>query len=158
MSSLYELHVKEATGNVIPMTEYEGKVLLIVNTASKCGFTPQFTELQELYDRYKDQGFAVLGFPCSQFHDQEYDDIEQTLEHCQLNYGVTFPMFAKIDVNGPHAAPLYRYLTESKKGMFGSDIKWNFTKFLLNRKGEVVSRYAPQTKPSKIAGDIEELL
>ena len=158
MSSLYELHVKEATGNVIPMTEYEGKVLLIVNTASKCGFTPQFTELQELYDRYKDQGFAVLGFPCSQFHDQEYDDIEQTLEHCQLNYGVTFPMFAKIDVNWPHAAPLYRYLTESKKGMFGSDIKWNFTKFLLNRKGEVVSRYAPQTKPSKIAGDIEELL
>lgn len=158
MSSLYELRVKEPSGTVIPMTQYEGKVMLIVNTASKCGFTPQFTELQELYDRYKDQGFVILGFPCSQFNDQEYDDIAQTLEHCQLNYGVSFPMFAKVDVNGPQAAPLFRYLTEAKKGLFGSDIKWNFTKFLLNRQGEVVSRYAPQTKPSKIASDIEELL
>ncbi|MGZ9583954.1 glutathione peroxidase [Paenibacillus marinisediminis] len=159
MPSLYELHVKQPSGNMLPMSDYEGKVLLIVNTASKCGFTPQFEELQALYEQYKEQGLVVLGFPCSQFNDQEFSDMQETLDFCQMNYGVTFPMFAKVDVKGAQASPLFRHLTSEKKGLFGSeDIKWNFTKFLIDRSGQVVNRYAPQTKPSKIAKDIEELL
>ena len=158
MSNFYELQVKQATGNMIQMQEYEGKVLLIVNTASKCGFTPQFKELQELYDRYKDRGLEILGFPSSQFNDQEFDNMQETMEFCQLNFGVNFPMFAKVDVKGKFASPLFQHLTEEKKGILGSEIKWNFTKFLVDRNGKVVKRYAPQTNPSKIAGDIEELL
>lgn len=158
MSSLYPIQVKNAAGHMIPMSTYEGQVILIVNTASKCGFTPQFKDLQLLYDRYHEKGLVVLGFPCAQFNNQEFGDLSDTLNHCQLNFGVTFPMFAKVDVKGAEASPLFRYLTAEKKGLLGSGIKWNFTKFLIDRQGQIVNRYAPQTSPSKIAADIEALL
>ncbi|MDP1804693.1 MAG: glutathione peroxidase, partial [Acidimicrobiales bacterium] len=137
---------------------YEGKVVLVVNTASKCGFTPQFAGLQELYETYKDRGLVILGFPCDQFGHQEPGDEGEISEFCQLNYGVTFPMFAKIDVNGKDAHPVYEWLRSAKGGVLGDRIKWNFTKFLVNRDGEVVQRYATATKPAKLATDIEKLL
>lgn len=158
MGSIYDFEVKKANGEMLSLKEYEGKPLLIVNTASKCGFTPQFGGLQELYEEYKDQGLTVLGFPCDQFNDQEFDNIDETTEFCQVNYGVTFPIFAKIDVNGDHADPLFNHLTSEKKGMLSKKVKWNFTKFLVDRDGQVVDRYAPQTAPEKLAEDVEKLL
>ena len=142
-----------------PFADYAGKILLIVNTASKCGFTPQYTGLESLYQRFRDRGLLVLGFPCNQFGAQEPGDASEIASFCQTNYGVSFQMFAKVDVNGDKSHPLYRYLKKSAPGLLGSEgIKWNFTKFLLNRKGEVTKRYAPATTPDAIAEDIETLL
>ncbi|GMB08212.1 glutathione peroxidase [Thermolongibacillus altinsuensis] len=157
--SIYDFTVKTIRGEEKSMADYKGKVLLIVNTASKCGFTPQYKELQELYDEYKDKGFEVLGFPCNQFGQQEPGTESEIESFCQVNYGVTFPMFAKVDVNGEHAHPLFVYLTEKAPGIFGTKIiKWNFTKFLVDKNGNVVGRFAPQTKPSDLKGEIEKLL
>ncbi|MGX1983012.1 glutathione peroxidase [Thermolongibacillus altinsuensis] len=157
--SIYDFTVKTIRGEEKSMADYKGKVLLIVNTASKCGFTPQYKELQELYDEYKDKGFEVLGFPCNQFGQQEPGTESEIESFCQVNYGVTFPMFAKVDVNGEHAHPLFVYLTEKALGIFGTKIiKWNFTKFLVDKNGNVVGRFAPQTKPSDLKGEIEKLL
>ncbi|OLS33703.1 glutathione peroxidase [Bacillus sp. MRMR6] len=158
MKTVYDFKVKMINGELKSLDEYEGKPLLIVNTASKCGLTPQFKGLQELNDRYHDQGLEILGFPCDQFNNQEFDSIEETTSFCQLNYGVTFPIFAKIYVNGENADPLFVYLKEQKKGLLSKNIKWNFTKFLVDRNGNVVERYAPTTDPSKIEEDIVKLL
>jgi len=158
MASVYDFEVTKANGEQISLEDYKGQPLLIVNTASKCGFTPQFSGLQNLYEAYKDEGLMILGFPSDQFNNQEFDNIDDTTEFCQVNYGVTFPMMAKVDVNGDEADPLFTYLTVEQKGLLSNKIKWNFTKFLINRDREVIKRYAPQTKPEKIAKDIEDLL
>lgn len=158
MKTVYDFTVKKPNGQEQSLRNYEGKPMLIVNTASKCGLTPQFKGLQEVYDEYKEQGLEILGFPCGQFNDQEFDNIEETTEFCQLNYGVSFPMFAKIDVNGANADPLFAFLKEQKGGLLTKDIKWNFTKFLVDRNGQVVKRYAPTTEPEKIKNDLEKLL
>ncbi|MBL4953760.1 glutathione peroxidase [Neobacillus sp. YIM B02564] len=158
METVYDFTVKMTDGNEKSMREYEGKILLIVNTASKCGFTPQFEGLQKLYEKYKEQGFVVLGFPCDQFKNQEFSNIDETLQFCQKKYGVTFPMFAKIDVNGEKEHPLYTFLKDQKGGILSKNIKWNFTKFLVDRNGKVVERYSPTTKPSKIEEDIVSIL
>jgi glutathione peroxidase len=158
MNTVYDFTVKKTNGENKSIGDYAGKPLLIVNTASKCGLTPQFTGLQELYKKYHEKGLEILGFPCGQFNNQEYDNIEETTEFCQLNYGVSFPMFAKVDVNGADADPLFAFLKEQKGGLLTKDIKWNFTKFLIDRNGQVVKRYAPTTEPSKIEEDIAELL
>lgn len=158
MKNVYDFTVKKPNGQEQSLSDFEGKPLLIVNTASKCGLTPQFKGLQELYDAYHEQGLEILGFPCGQFNNQEYDNIEETTEFCQLNYGVSFPMFAKIDVNGVKADPLFTFLKEQKGGVLTKDIKWNFTKFLVDRNGKVVKRYAPTTEPEKIKNDLAELL
>jgi glutathione peroxidase len=146
----------------VSLAEFRGKVLLIVNTASKCGFTPQYAGLEELYRAYKNRGFAVLGFPCNQFGAQEPGTEAEIGAFCEKNYGVSFPLFAKIDVNGPHAHPLYRFLIRRKPGVFGifgaGGIKWNFTKFLVDRKGRVAGRYGPSTTPEKLSVTIERLL
>ena len=154
MENIYEFEVKKPNGSTQSLREYEGKTLLIVNTASKCGLAPQFKGLQELYEKFNNKGFEVLGFPSDQFNNQEYDDINETTQFCQVNYGVTFPMYAKIDVNGDHADPLFQYLTTEQKGLLSKKIKWNFTKFLINKNGQVVARYAPTTSPEKIEKDI----
>jgi glutathione peroxidase len=154
MTNVYDFTVKLTNGHQKELSDYEGKPLIIVNTASKCGFTPQFKGLQELYDKYQDRGLEILGFPCDQFNNQEFDNIEDTTEFCQLNYGVKFPIFAKIDVNGENADPLFTFLKEQKKGILSKNIKWNFTKFLVDSKGNVVERYAPTTDPSKIEEDL----
>lgn len=157
--SIYEFKAMTIKGEEKALSEYEGNVMLVVNTASNCGFTPQFKELQELYETYKNQGFIILGFPSNQFMNQEPGTNQDIQEFCQLNYGVTFPMFGKVDVNGANAHPLFTYLTENEKGLLGSkSIKWNFTKFLINQKGEVVKRYAPSTNPISIQKDIDKLL
>ena len=158
MKSVYDFEVKKTNGTMQSLKDYEGKPLLIVNTASKCGLAPQFKGLQELYENFNNKGFEVLGFPCDQFNSQEYDDINKTTEFCQINYGVTFPIYAKIDVNGDNADPLFQYLTSEQKGLLSKKIKWNFTKFLVDKKGQVVERYAPTTAPEKIKKDIKELL
>ena len=158
MNSIYNFTVQLPNGKEKSLNEYEGKPLIIVNTASKCGLTPQFKGLQELYDIYKDQGLEVLGFPCDQFNNQEFDNIEETTQFCQMNYGVTFTMFAKIDVNGDHADPLFTFLKEQKKGVLSKNIKWNFTKFLIDGNGQVVERYAPTTDPAKMEEDIIKVL
>lgn len=158
MTSVYDFDVKKPNGDMLSLKEFAGKPLLIVNTASKCGFTPQFGGLQTLYDQYKDDGLVVLGFPCDQFNNQEFDDIDETTEFCQVNYGVTFPMMAKVDVNGDAADPLFDHLTSEQKGMLSKKVKWNFTKFLVDREGNVVERYAPQTAPEKLASDVAKLL
>jgi glutathione peroxidase len=159
MMTVYQFDAKKITGETISLNEFNGKVLLIVNTASKCGFTPQYKELQQLYEKYHEKGFEVLGFPCNQFMNQEPGDESEIQFFCEVNYGVTFPMFAKVDVKGKNAHPLFVYLTENAPGLMGTKgIKWNFTKFLIDRTGHVVSRYAPSTNPSEIAGDIENLL
>ena len=158
MKTVYDFKVKKTNGQEQSLSNYEGKPMLIVNTASKCGLTPQFKGLQELYDQYQEQGLEILGFPCGQFNNQEFDNIDETTEFCQLNYGVSFPMFAKIDVNGAAADPLFVFLKEQKGGVLTKDIKWNFTKFLVDRNGQVVKRYAPTTEPEKIKNDLEELL
>ncbi|MBG9587120.1 glutathione peroxidase [Cytobacillus firmus] len=158
MTTIYDFEVKKTNGELKSLKEYEGKPLIIVNTASKCGLTPQFKGLQELYEKYKDKGLEILGFPCDQFNNQEFDNIEETTEFCQLNYGVSFPIFAKIDVNGDNADPLFAYLKEQKKGILSKNIKWNFTKFLVDQGGQVVERYAPTTEPRKIEDDLTKLL
>ncbi len=156
--SIYDYKVCTANGEEVSMTEYFGKVLLIVNTATGCGFTPQYDGLQKLYDKYKDKGLEILDFPCNQFGHQAPGTEKEIKEFCTLKYKTTFPLFAKIDVNGKCAEPLFKYLKREKGGFLGDDIKWNFTKFLVSRDGTVVERYAPITKPEKIENDILKLL
>lgn len=158
MASVYDFSVERPNGTLQSMKDYEGLVTVIVNTASKCGFTEQFKELQKLYEDYRDQGFVVLGFPSDNFMNQEFDSIEKTLSFCERNYGVTFPMFNKVDVVGSNSAPLFSFLVEQKKGLLTEGIKWNFTKFLVDRKGNVVDRFAPQTSPDKMRRAIEKLI
>lgn len=159
MASIYEFSSPRLNGQEQDISAYKGKVMLIVNTASKCGFTPQFEGLEILYKDLKDKGLEILGFPCNQFGKQDPGSNDEIGEFCQINYGVSFPMFAKVDVNGPEAAPLYQYLKSEKKGVLGTQrIKWNFTKFLVNKDGEVVKRFAPSDKPEKIRSAIEALL
>ena len=156
--NIYDFAVKDSKGNDVPLSNYKGKVLLIVNTATACGFTPQYKDLQDLYLKYKDQGFEILDFPCNQFGKQAPGTNEEITSFCEMKYKTTFTTFAKIDVNGENADPLYKYLKENSKGFLGDSIKWNFTKFLIDREGNVVDRYAPITNPSKISGTIEKLL
>lgn len=157
--SLYDIEVESLSGEKSDLSRYRGQVLLVVNTASKCGFTPQYQGLQELYDRYRDRGLVVLGFPCNQFGSQEPGDEAEIGAFCQKNYGVTFPMHAKIDVNGKGAHPLYALLKARAKGLLGSEaIKWNFTKFLVDREGHVVERFGSVTKPEQMEDEIEALL
>jgi len=157
--SIYDFDVKNIDGKFISMRQYKGKVLLIVNVASKCGFTPQYEGLEKLYDTYKDEGFMVLGFPSNQFMSQEPGSNKEIKFFCQKTYDVAFDMFEKVDVNGDDADPLYKFLKKEKGGFMWMDgIKWNFTKFLVDRKGNVVKRYGPSTKPSEINVDIEKLL
>lgn len=153
--SIYDFEVKTISGEVISMNTFKNKVLLIVNVASKCGFTEQYAGLENLYKTYKDKGLVILGFPCNQFMNQEPLNEEEIKSFCSLTYGVTFPMFAKIEVNGENAHPLYKYLKEAQKGLLGSEaIKWNFTKFLVDKNGTVINRYAPATKPESLEVDI----
>lgn len=154
----YDFKARKMNGQEVKMEEYKGKVVLVVNTASKCGLTPQFEGLEELYKGYKDKGLEILGFPCNQFANQDNGSNEEIHEFCQLNYGVTFTMFEKIDVNGQNAHPLYKFLRKEAKGLFSDKIKWNFTKFLIDSHGNVIKRYAPTEKPDKIKKDIENLL
>jgi glutathione peroxidase len=157
--SVYDFSAARLQGGETRLDEFRGNVLLIVNTASECGFTPQYAGLEKIYRQYKDRGLVVLGFPCNQFGGQEPGDAGVIADFCQANFGVTFPMFAKIDVNGEGAHPLYAYLKSQGKGLLGTEaIKWNFTKFLVDRDGKVVDRYAPTTKPEDLAPDIEALL
>lgn len=159
MTSIYSFSATALNGEPVSLERYQGKVMLIVNTASECGFTPQYAGLQQLHEQYAARGLAVLGFPCNQFGKQEPGDAAQIGSFCEKNYGVSFQMFDKIDVNGAGAHPLYRFLTEEAPGLLGLEaIKWNFTKFLVDRNGNVVKRYAPVTKPESIAADIEKLL
>lgn len=159
MSNVYQFEANSLSGQPVPLTEFRGKVLLIVNTASECGFTPQYAGLQTLQDSYQTRGFDVLGFPCNQFGKQEPGDADQIGAFCESRFHVTFPMFDKIDVNGAGAHPLYKWLTSEKPGVLGTHaIKWNFTKFLLRRDGTIFKRYAPTTKPEEIRADIETLL
>lgn len=157
--TIYDFQVKSIDGSDVPLATYRGSVLLIVNVASKCGFTPQYTGLEALYRKYKDQGLVVLGFPCNQFGGQEPGAEAEIQSFCDLNFGVTFPLFSKIDVNGPHAHPLYGFLKTAKPGILGTEgIKWNFTKFLIDRNGEPIQRYAPGDKPDAIEPDIQAAL
>ncbi|MCY8515078.1 glutathione peroxidase [Bacillus atrophaeus] len=157
--SIYDIEVRTITGEETTLRPFAGKVMIIVNTASKCGFTPQLKQLQELYDTYQQEGLEILGFPCNQFMNQEPGDETSIQEFCKKNYGVTFPMFAKIDVNGAKAHPLFTYLTEQVKGMLGTKaIKWNFTKFVVDKKGNIVGRYSPNTNPKEIEDTILKLL
>jgi glutathione peroxidase len=157
--SIYDYSATAINGKEVSLSEYKGKVILIVNTASKCGFTPQFEGLENLYKELANDGLAIIGFPCNQFGNQDPGSDGEIEEFCQLNYGVSFPMFSKIDVNGSGTHPLYKYLKSEAKGLLGSkNIKWNFTKFLVSRDGEVVKRYAPTDKPSAIKADIKKLL
>ena len=157
--SIYQYQVNTLKGQKLSMEEYKGKVLLIVNTASKCGLTPQYKGLQELYDKFNDQSFEILGFPSNQFAEQEPGSNDEIAEFCQMNYGVSFPMFEKIKVNGDEAHPLFKHLKDSAPGILGSKaIKWNFTKFLIDQNGNIVKRYSPQTTPDKIEADIAKLL
>ena len=159
MAKIYDFAVNDIHGKAQKLEHYKDKVLLIVNTASKCGFTPQYKGLEALHKKLHTRGLEVLGFPCNQFGAQEPGDAQEIESFCEINYGVTFPLFEKIDVNGADAAPLYRYLKKEKPGLLGSEaIKWNFTKFLVDRKGNVIDRYAPNVEPEAIAGDIEKLL
>ena len=156
--SIYDFNVKDGRGVEQSMSQFRNKVLLIVNTATGCGFTPQYKGLQELYDKYREQGFEILDFPCNQFGHQAPGTNEEIDSFCTLRYKTTFPRFAKIDVNGDNEEPLFRFLKQEKGGFMGDDIKWNFTKFLISREGRVVERYAPVSKPEKIGQDILKLL
>lgn len=157
-TNFYELSAKSLQGKQIEMNSYEGKIVIVVNTASKCGFTPQYEALENLYKKYKDQGLVILGFPCNQFGKQEPGDAKSISEGCLINYGVSFPMFEKIDVNGANTHPIFQYLKHNGKGIFGNSIKWNFTKFVIDKKGKVVKRYAPITSPYKMEDEIIKLL
>ncbi|MDP2165457.1 MAG: glutathione peroxidase [Hydrogenophaga sp.] len=159
MSSIYDFEAQQINGQDISLSEYRGKVMLIVNTASKCGFTPQFGGLEELHKAYTGKGLVVLGFPCNQFGSQDPGADGEIAEFCQVNYGVSFPMMGKIDVNGPAAHPLYKWLSAEAPGLLGSkSIKWNFTKFLVGKDGQVIRRYAPTDKPADLAKDVETAL
>jgi glutathione peroxidase len=159
MPTVYDFDAQTIDGRTVPLRQYEGKVMLIVNTASACGFTPQFAGLEELHQRYGSQGLVVLGFPCNQFAGQDPGSNDEIASFCQLNYGVSFPMMAKVDVNGAQASPLYRWLCAEAPGLLGSKaIKWNFTKFLVGKDGQVIRRYAPQDTPAKLADDVEAAL
>jgi glutathione peroxidase len=155
---LYDYQVKDAKGNTVNMESFTGKVLLIVNTATGCGFTPQYKGLEELYEKYRDKGFEILDFPCNQFANQAPGTIEDIQSFCQLKYQTTFPLFAKIDVNGEQEEPLFTFLKSQQKGLLGKNIKWNFTKFLIDRNGNVIERFAPATPPEKIEEKINQLL
>ncbi|MDD4529324.1 MAG: glutathione peroxidase [Bacteroidales bacterium] len=157
-SKFYGFSAKSLQGKDISMNDFKGKTVLVVNTASKCGLTPQFEGLEALYKKYKDKGFVVLGFPCNQFANQEPGDENSISQGCMINYGVTFPMFSKIDVNGDNAHELYKYLKKELKGMFSSKIKWNFTKFLIDSSGKPIKRFSPVTKPEKIDKFLEKHL
>ena len=156
--TIYDIEVQKPNGDAYKLDAYKNKVMLIVNTASDCGFTPQFEGLQALYDKYKDQDFIILGFPCNQFGGQEPGTGEEATQNCKINYGVSFPMHEKIDVKGEQQHPLFKFLTEAQNGFFNEKIKWNFTKFLVDKKGNVVNRFSPQKKPNQIESDIEALL
>lgn len=158
MSGIYDIEVKDNTGKTVSMSQYQGKVLLIVNTATGCGFTPQYEGLQKLYDKYHDAGFEVLDFPCNQFGNQAPGNDEEINDFCQVNYSTTFPRFAKIDVNGKNESPLYTYIKSEAKGALGSRVKWNFTKFLVDKDGKVIKRYASTDTPESIDKDIKNLL
>lgn len=156
--NFYDYFAKNIDGKEVSMSDYKGKVVLVVNTASKCGFTPQLKELEELYKEYKDLGVEILGFPCNQFLNQEPGNNEEVKNFCQINYGVTFNMFEKIDVNGSNTHPIYKYLKDQERGLLTNDIKWNFTKFLIDKEGNVIKRYSPTTSPLKIKNDIEKII
>ncbi|HBJ1647966.1 glutathione peroxidase [Clostridium botulinum] len=156
--NFYDFSAKKISGKEISMNEFKGKIILVVNTASKCGLTPQFKELEEIYKEYKEKGVEILGFPCNQFAKQDSGNNKEINEFCQLNYGVSFNMFEKIDVNGKDTHPIYQYLKNETKGVLSKEIKWNFTKFLIDAEGNVIKRYAPITSPLKIKDDIEKLL
>ena len=159
MASVYDFTVKDIHGKPVKLDRYRGKVMLVVNTASQCGFTPQYKGLEAMYEKLHAKGLEILGFPCNQFGGQEPGDEKEIAQFCELNFGVTFPMFAKVDVNGDDTAPLYKYLKAEKPGLLGSEaIKWNFTKFLVDRDGNVVKRYAPNDTPESIAKDVEKAL
>ena len=155
---IYDFKVKDNKGNEVSLEDYKGKVLLIVNTATGCGFTPQYDGLQNLYEKYNKQGFEILDFPCNQFGNQAPGTAEEIESFCDARFGITFKQFAKIDVNGENEEPLYKYLKSQKNGLFNENIKWNFTKFLVDRNGKVVKRFAPTVTPEKIEKDIEELI
>jgi glutathione peroxidase len=159
MSNVHQYKVKDGQGHETDLSQFHGKVLLVVNTASKCGYTPQYKELEQLHQQYHERGLVILAFPCNQFGAQEPGSNSDIQQFCQLNYGVSFPLMAKVSVNGPDALPLFEYLKDGARGLLKTRaIKWNFTKFLVNKDGEVVKRYAPQTKPASIATAIEDLL
>jgi glutathione peroxidase len=158
MTSIFDFSARALDGHEVPLKEFEGKALLIVNTASACGFTPQYKGLEDLYRQYEPRGFAVLGFPCNQFGQQERGNSAEIAAFCDSKYAVTFPMFEKIDVNGDTAHPLYKFLKREKAGLLGPSIKWNFTKFLIDKLGRVVARHPPTTRPESLTRDIEALL
>lgn len=159
MATVYDFSGLNIKGEEVPLEQFKGKVMLIVNTASKCGFTPQYKGLESMYQKYQDKGLEILGFPCNQFGKQEPGNEEQISEFCELNFGVTFPLFKKVDVNGPEAHPLYKFLKSEAPGLLGSEaIKWNFTKFLVDKDGKVVKRFAPTDTPEKIEKQVAELL
>ena len=158
METIFDFKALTSKGKELDFSQFEGKVLLIVNTASKCGFTPQFAGLEALNQKYKDRGLVVIGFPSGDFANQELADGSKAEEFCQLNYGVTFQIMKKVHVNGDEADPLFKYLKSQTKGLLGSSIKWNFTKFLISKNGSVIKRYAPLTAPAKLEKDIEEML
>lgn len=156
--SLTDFSARAIDGTEVDLATYDGQVLLVVNTASQCGFTGQYSGLQELHDSYEAQGFSVLGFPCDQFGGQEPGSEDEIASFCERNFGVSFPLFAKVDVNGDNAHPVFQWLRKQKSGLLGNKIRWNFTKFLVDRNGKVIGRYAPTTPPEKITGDIEKAL
>ena len=158
MSSLQTFSARSIDGRDVPLSEYDGQVVLVVNTASQCGFTPQYKGLQQLHDDFGPKGFSVLGFPCDQFGGQEPGSDEEIAGFCERNFGVTFPLFAKVEVNGPGAHPVFRWLKAQQGGLLGSRIKWNFTKYLVGKDGRVIGRYPPTTRPEKLTADIEKAL
>lgn len=158
MTTVHDFTVEKPDGTSVTLNEYANKILIIVNTATKCGLAPQFKELERLYQTYKEEGVAVLGFPSNQFMNQEPVEDDKMEETCELNFGVTFPLFKKIHVNGQDAHPLYKYLKEQEKGLVSQNIKWNFTKFLVDGNGKVIKRYSPQTAPKKIEADLKQLI
>ncbi|PFH84425.1 glutathione peroxidase [Bacillus sp. AFS088145] len=157
--SIYDFEVKDSKGEDVSLSKYNDKVIIVVNTASACGYTPQYKDLQALYEEYKEEGLVILGFPCNQFMNQEPGSNEEIQSFCELNFGVTFPVFGKIDVNGDKADPLFKYLSSEAPGIMGlKSIKWNFTKFIIDKNGEVIERFAPQTNPQEMKSTIEKLL
>jgi glutathione peroxidase len=158
MTALADFNATSIDGQDVDLSTYSGQVVLVVNTASQCGFTPQYKGLQQVHDQYADKGFSVLGFPCDQFGGQEPGGDDEIAAFCERNFGVTFPLFSKVEVNGDNAHPVYQWLRSQKRGLMGDKIRWNFTKFLIGKDGKVIGRYSPTTKPEKIAGDIEKAL
>jgi glutathione peroxidase len=157
-NSFYDFEAKLLSGQNVSMSQFKGKTIIVVNTASKCGLTPQYEGLEKLYEKYKDKGLVILGFPCNQFGQQESGTAEQIEEFCQVNYGVSFTMFDKIEVNGDNAHPIFKYLKANLGGIFGSRIKWNFTKFVIDKNGKPVKRFSPTTKPESMEGFIQKIL